>query len=584
MERNVKKDSNKGFSSKKKKHYDKRTKPVKNSEKNQEALKIIPIGGLNEIGKNMTLLEYKDEILIIDCGMAFPEDEMLGIDVIIPDFTYLKGKEKKIKGLIITHGHEDHIGGVPYLLKEFKIPVYGTPLTLGLIQNKLDERNMKAKLNTIKAGQVFRLGCFKIEAIRTTHSIADAVAFSIDTPAGRVFHTGDFKIDYTPIDGDPIDLSKFAEIGAKGVDLLLADSTNALRPGYSNSEKIVGQTLGEIFHNSKSRIVVSTFSSNVHRIQKIIDNAVKCGRQVAISGRSMEKVVELASQLGYLKAPQGTLMDISKVKNIADNKIVIITTGSQGEPMSALARMANDKHKNVQLKKGDTIILSSTPVPGNEKMVSNVVNRLFEIGCEVIYSDVLDVHVSGHAAQEELKLLHSLIKAKNFMPVHGEYRYLVGHMNLAEDLGQKSDNIHILSNGDCLKLNKHKCEIQRNYATAEDILVDGLSIGEVGEIVLNDRKNLSEGGMIIVATALDSRTHQLLSGPDIISRGFVYVKENEELMAELKQVALDAVMDCQAQGRVEWPELRAAIRTALKDYIYETMGRSPIVLPIFMDV
>ncbi len=492
-----------------KKKSAKNTLPKKNAAKSQrqmkraDNLKVIPIGGLNEIGKNLTVLEYKDQILVIDCGMSFPEDEMYGIDVVIPDYSYLVKNASKIVGVVITHGHEDHIGGVPYLLKQINVPIYGTRLPLGLIENKLKEHGLRANLKTIKAGDKLRLGDFKVEVIRTTHSIADAVCLYIQTPAATLFHTGDFKIDYTPVDGEPIDLAKFAEIGRKGVDLMLADSTNALRPGFTASEKVVGKTLDGIFREAKNRIIIATFSSNVHRVQKIIELAAKYGRKFAVSGRSMENVVALAIELGYLKIPAGTYVELNKTKNIPDDQLVIITTGSQGEPMSALSRMANNEHKGVKLKKGDMVILSSTPVPGNEKAVSGVVNKLFEKEVEVIYNDIADTHVSGHACQEELKLIHALIKPRFFMPVHGEYRHLVKHAQIAESLGMKKDRIFILSNGDQLTVDKRNAVKFQNVVSADDILVDGLGIGDVGNIVLRDRKLLSESGLIIAVAAID---------------------------------------------------------------------------------
>ncbi|MDD4376965.1 MAG: ribonuclease J, partial [Eubacteriales bacterium] len=465
------------------------------SKKKPEGLKVIPLGGLNEIGKNMTLLEYKDEILIIDCGLSFPEDEMFGIDIVIPDFSYLAKNSDKIIGMFITHGHEDHIGGIPYLLKELNVPIYGTRLTLGLVGNKLKEHCLTANLNIVKPGQKIKLGSFNIEAIRTTHSIADAICLAIDTPVGLVFHTGDFKIDYTPIDGEPIDFTKLAEISRRGVTLMLADSTNALRPGFTSSEKAVGQTLDNIFRDSESRIIIATFSSNVHRVQKIVDIAASYGRKVAVSGRSMENVVALAVELGYLNIPANTLVDVKKIKNIPDKELVIITTGSQGEPMSALSRMATNDHKTVKLKKGDMVIFSSSPVPGNEKTVTNVVNKLFEKGVNVIYNDIADIHVSGHACQEELKLMHSIIKPKYFMPVHGEYRHLISHAHLAESLGMKSNNIFILENGDQLTLTKRNAELKTNVVSSDAVLVDGLGVGDEGNIELRDRKLLSETGL-----------------------------------------------------------------------------------------
>nr|WP_303857456.1 ribonuclease J [Aminicella lysinilytica] len=554
-------------------------KPVKKAEN----IKIIPIGGLNEIGKNMTILEYKDQILVIDCGMSFPEDEMLGIDVVIPDFSYLVKNAKKVKGVVITHGHEDHIGGVPYLLKQINVPIYGTKLPLGLIKNKLDEHGLKGDLRPINAGDKFNVGEFKVEAIRTTHSIADAICLCIETPAARIFHTGDFKIDYTPVDGEPIDFAKLAELGKKGVDLMMADSTNVLRPGFTPSEKVVGETLDGIFREAKNRILIATFSSNVHRVQKIIELAAKYGRKFAVSGRSMENVVTLAVELGYLKIPPGSYVDLNKTKNIPDNELVIITTGSQGEPMSALSRMAADEHRNVKLKKGDMVILSSTPVPGNEKTVSNVVNKLYEKEVEVIYNDIADIHVSGHACQEDLKLMHSLIKPKFFMPVHGEHRHLVRHAKLAQELGMKKDNIFVLDNGDQLTVDRKKAIQFKNVVSAEDILVDGLGVGDVGNIVLRDRKLLSESGLIIVAAAVDRNNGTIVSGPEIVSRGFVYVKENEDLMDNMRKVAYDSIEKNLKGGFKDWSTIKNGVRDDMRKHIFSKTKRSPIILPIFLE-
>ena len=547
-------------------------------------LKVIPIGGLNEIGKNMTLLECDGQILIVDCGLSFPEDEMYGIDIVIPDFTYLIENSEKIVGMVITHGHEDHIGAIPYLLKKLKLPIYGTRLTLGLVENKLKEHRIKGDLRTIEAGDKIKLGCFDIETIRTTHSIADAICLAIDTPAGIVFHSGDFKIDYTPVDGEPIDFCRLAELGKRGVTLMLCDSTNALRPGFTASEKVVGETIENIFRTAKTRIIIATFSSNVHRVQKIIENAVKVGRKVAISGRSMENVVALAIELGYLNIPEGTLVDLKMIRNIPDDKLVIITTGSQGEPMSALSRIAVGEHRSVKLKKGDMVVLSSTPVPGNEKTVSNVVNKLFEKGAEVIYSDIADIHVSGHACQEELKLLHSLIKPKFFMPVHGEYRHLIRHARLAEGLGMKKENIFILENGDILDVTKRSAHMLKEKAEADAILVDGLGVGDVGNIVLRDRKMLSESGLIIVVAAIEKESQTVVSGPDIISRGFVYVRENEPLMDEARKVAEKALEKCQNKKIKDWNNMKSQVRDSLGSYIYDRTKRTPIILPIFLEV
>ena len=547
-------------------------------------LKVIPIGGLNEIGKNMTLLECDGQILIVDCGLSFPEDEMYGIDIVIPDFTYLIENSEKIVGMVITHGHEDHIGAIPYLLKKLKLPIYGTRLTLGLVENKLKEHRIKGDLRTIEAGDKIKLGCFDIETIRTTHSIADAICLAIDTPAGMVFHSGDFKIDYTPVDGEPIDFCRLAELGKRGVTLMLCDSTNSLRPGFTASEKVVGETIENIFRTAKTRIIIATFSSNVHRVQKIIENAVKVGRKVAISGRSMENVVALAIELGYLNIPEGTLVDLKMIRNIPDDKLVIITTGSQGEPMSALSRIAAGEHRSVKLKKGDMVVLSSTPVPGNEKTVSNVVNKLFEKGAEVIYSDIADIHVSGHACQEELKLLHSLIKPKFFMPVHGEYRHLIRHARLAEGLGMKKENIFILENGDILDVTKRSAHMLKEKAEADAILVDGLGVGDVGNIVLRDRKMLSESGLIIVVAAIEKESQTVVSGPDIISRGFVYVRENEPLMDEARKVAEKALEKCQNKKIKDWNNMKSQVRDSLGSYIYDRTKRTPIILPIFLEV
>ena len=552
--------------------------------KKSPSLKVIPIGGLNEIGKNMTLLEYNNQILIIDCGMTFPEDEMYGIDIVIPDFSYIIENREKLVGMVITHGHEDHIGAIPYLLKNVKLPIYGTRLTLGLVENKLKEHQVIGDLRTIEAGDKIQLGDFKIETIRTTHSIADSICLAIDTPAGVVFHSGDFKIDYTPVDGEPIDFSKLAELGKKGVTLMMCDSTNAVRPGFTSSEKVVGKTIENIFRTAKTRIIIATFSSNVHRVQKIIENAVKVGRKVAISGRSMENVVALAIELGYLDIPAGTLVDLKMTKNIPDDKLVIITTGSQGEPMSALSRIASGEHKAVKLKPGDMVILSSTPVPGNEKTVSNVVNKLFEKGAEVIYSDIADIHVSGHACQEELKLIHSLIKPKFFMPVHGEYRHLIQHARLAESLGMKSENIFVMENGSILNVGKRKAYKDEQRIDADAILVDGLGVGDVGNIVLRDRKLLSESGLIIVVAAIDKESRMVVSGPDIISRGFVYVRENESLIEEARQVAISAIEKCQDKNIKDWNTMKSKVRDSLSSYIYDTTKRSPVILPIFLEV
>lgn len=552
--------------------------------KTNDFLKIIPLGGLNEIGKNITVLEYRDQILIIDCGMSFPEDDMYGIDVVIPDFSYLEKNANKIVGLVITHGHEDHIGAIPYFLRKVNVPIYATRITLGLIENKLKERGISGNLNVITAGDKFRVGDFTVQTIRTTHSVADAISLNISTPAATLFHTGDFKIDYTPIDGEPIDLQKFAEIGMQGVDIMLADSTNATRKGFTKSEKFVGEALDKIFSIAKGRIIIATFSSNVHRVQKIIELAIKYGRKFTVSGRSMDNVVNLAQELGYIKFPKGSYVELNKANNIPDNEMVIITTGSQGEPMSALTRMANDEHRNVKLKKGDMVILSSSPVPGNEKSVSNVVNRLYDKEVDVIYNDIADIHVSGHACQEELKLIQSLIKPKFFMPVHGESRHLKEHAKLAESLGQKPENIFILSNGDQLSVNKERAIKFENVVSADDILVDGLGVGDVGNIVLKDRKLLSESGLIIVVASVDIKAGILVSGPEIVSRGFIYVKENEDIINKAKEIAERSINDSLSYRNVDWNEMKTSVIEDLRKFIYKNTHRSPLILPIFMDV
>lgn len=554
--------------------------------KTENVLKVIPLGGLNEIGKNITLLEYKDDIIIIDCGLSFPEDEMFGIDIVIPDFAYLLKNRERIRGMVLTHGHEDHIGAIPYLLKEIDIPIYGTKLTLGLVETKLKEHSLgvSVRLNVVNMGDIVKLGVFNVEFIRTNHSIADAAALAIETPVGMVVHTGDFKVDYTPADAEPIDFHRLADIGSKGVLLMMADSTNAERKGFTLSEKTVGVNLENIFRNVKGRIIIATFASNVHRVQAIVDAAAKFDRKVAISGRSMLNVVNVATELGYLHIPKKLLVDLSKIKSVDEDKIVIITTGSQGEPMSALARMASSEHKSVQIKKGDTVILSSSPIPGNEKTITNVVNKLFEKGAEVIYSDLADIHVSGHACEEELKLMHSLIRPKYFVPVHGEYKHLRQHSLIAENLGMPKENIFILEAGKVLELKSNSAQIASKSVPSGRILVDGLGVGDVGNIVLRDRRLLSEGGLIIVVVALSKETGQICSGPDLISRGFVYVRESEDLMDSAKQVVKERLSRCQSENVREWAALKNAIKEELRDFIYGRTKRNPVILPIIMEV
>ncbi|MDR2156602.1 MAG: ribonuclease J [Clostridiales Family XIII bacterium] len=546
-------------------------------------LKLIPLGGLNEIGKNMTAFEYKDDILIVDCGMSFPEDEMFGIDIVIPDFEYLEKNSRKVKGLILTHGHEDHIGGIPYLLKKLRTPIYGTKLTLGLVESKLAEHRVNTDLHVINAGMKFNVGPFSIEAIRVTHSIADALCFAIETPVGLIFHTGDFKVDYTPVDGEPIDFLKLAEVGRRGVLLMLSDSTNAIRKGYTESEQNMETVMEDIFRNTDSRIIVATFASNVHRIQTIIGTAVKFNRKVALSGRSMLKVLDLAMGLGYIKIPKNVLVDQNAIKHIPDKKLVLITTGSQGEPMSALARMADKDHRSVTIKKGDKIILSSSPIPGNEKTVSNVVNKLFMAGAEVIYSDIADIHVSGHACREELKLMLSLIKPKYFMPVHGEYRHLHGHAMIAEDLGIPPKQIFLMENGRVLEIGDGKVSVSKQTVNADPVFVDGLGVGDIGTVVLQDRKLLSESGLIIVVATIDAPTGRLVSGPEILSRGFVYVRENEGLMDELRALVSDKLHRFERNGKGDRNNMKNVVRDELRSFIYKKTKRNPVILTIFME-
>jgi ribonuclease J len=546
-------------------------------------LKVIPLGGLNEIGKNMTAFEYGDSIIIVDCGMSFPEDEMFGIDVVIPDFAYIEQNSHKIKGLVITHGHEDHIGGVPYLLKRVDLPVYATGLALGLFKSKLDEHGIKAKLKRIEAGHKLTLGDFKVEAIHMTHSIADSLSFAIHTPLGVVYHSGDFKVDYTPVGNFPIDLPRLAEIGGKGVLLMLSDSTNANRQGHTKSEKYLNTIMENIFRDSEGRIIVATFASNVHRVQTIIDTAVKFRRKVALSGRSMDKIMNLAMEMGYVNMPKDVLVDLNDTQKIPDKKLVIVTTGSQGEPMSALTRMAMGEHRQIAIRKGDRIILSSTPIPGNEKTVSNIVNLLLAKGADVTYSEIADIHVSGHACEDELKLLLSLIRPKYFMPVHGEVRHLYRHADIAKEMGIDGKDIFILENGSVLEVREDRIGIAKERVEADPVFVDGLGVGDIGAIVLRDRKLLSESGLIIVVATTDPGTGYLVSGPDILTRGFVYVRENEDLIDELRSVASDKFAELKRARVRGHAAIKKEITLALRQYIYKKTGRNPVILPILMD-
>jgi len=553
--------------------------------KKKKKLKIIPLGGLGEIGKNITLFEYGEDIFAVDCGIAFPEDDMLGIDLVIPDISYLTKNKEKVRGIVLTHGHEDHIGALPYVLKELNVPVYGTKLTLGLLEQKLEEHGIKndVELKIVSHSDVVQLGNFKVEFIRSTHSIADAVALAIFSPVGVVIHTSDFKIDYTPIEGAPMDLARLAELGKKGVLLLMCDSTNVERDGYTMSEKTVGSTFEEIFMGARDRILVATFASNVHRVQQVINAAVKFNRKVSICGRSMVNVVKVAMDLGYMNIPEGVLIDIDQINRYPSDKLVIITTGSQGEPMSALSRMAAGDHKKVEIVPGDLVIISATPIPGNEKFVSKVVNELFKKGAEVIYEDLADIHVSGHACKEELKLIHSLIKPKFFMPVHGEYRHLKQHANLANQLGMGMENIFIMDIGRVLELTEDSARLNGSV-TSGRVLVDGLGVGDVGNIVLRDRKHLSQDGLIVVVITIDGGSGSVIAGPDIISRGFVYVRESEDLMEQIKEVSRIALQKCEEKKKNDWSAKKSIIRDELRDYLFEKTKRRPMILPIIMEI
>ena len=552
--------------------------------KKPEKLKIIPLGGLNEIGKNIMVIEYDNEIIVVDCGLSFPEEEMLGVDIVIPDVTYLLKNKEKVKGILLTHGHEDHIGALPYVLKKLNVPVYGTKLTMGLLKNKLKEHNIQnAQLNVIEASDSIQVGQYGVEFIGTTHSIPDSVAIAIHTPVGTVVHTGDFKIDFTPIIGKTMDLAKLSEIGERGVLALIADSTNVERPGYTRSEKTVGATFDEIFMGAKQRIIVATFASNVHRIQQIINSAVKFERKVAVTGRSMVNIVGVAQELGYLEIPEGTIIEINDINKYPDNQVVVITTGSQGEPMSALSRLAASDHRKMELVPGDLVILSATAIPGNEKTVSRVIDQLFKKGAQVIYEAVADVHVSGHACQEELKLVHSLVKPKYFIPAHGEYRHLTQHAKLAENLGMSKDNIFVAENGSIIELTGEKGKVA-GKAPSGNILVDGLGIGDVGNIVLRDRRHLSQDGLIVVVVTISKQDGSVIVGPDIVSRGFVYVRESEDLMKEAKKVVKNVLIDCEKRNITDWATLKSSIRDSLRNFLYERIKRNPMILPIIMEV
>ena len=550
----------------------------------QNKVQIIPLGGLGEIGKNMTVFRYGDDMILIDAGLMFPEDDMLGIDLVIPDISYLIENQDKLKGIFLTHGHEDHIGALPYVMKQIDCPVYGTALTLGILQGRLKENGVSSEnCRTIKPGDKITAGAFKLDFIRVNHSIPDAVAIAINTPIGTIIHTGDFKIDHTPVDGQVTEFNKFAEYGDRGVLALLADSTNAERPGFTPSERMVGKTFDDEFRYAKNRIIVATFSSNVHRIQQVIDAAMKYDRKVAVIGRSMVNVVSIAKELGYLKAPEGEIIDIDETSNYTPDKVVIITTGSQGEPMSALTRMAMNDHKKVDLMPGDTVIISATPIPGNEKLVSRTIDHLYKLGADVIYEKSNGVHVSGHASQEEIKLVHNLVRPKFFIPVHGEFRHLIKHANIAKSLGMPKENIVIAENGSVIELTKNSIGIN-GKVQAGKVLVDGLGVGDVGNIVLRDRRQLSQDGIMIVVVTIDKETCHVVSGPDIVSRGFVYVREAEGLMDEARDKVQLALEKCEENGISEWSAIKSTVRDSLGRFLYERTRRRPMILPIIMEI
>lgn len=554
----------------------------KKKNENTSKLQIIPLGGLEQIGMNITAFRYEDSIIVVDCGLSFPDDDMLGIDLVIPDITYLQENIDKVKGFVITHGHEDHIGALPYVLREMNVPIYATRLTMGIIEHKLDERNMtkSTRRKVVKFGQSINLGQFRVEFIKTNHSIVDAAALAIYSPAGTVVHTGDFKVDYTPVFGDPIDLQRFAEIGKKGVLALMCDSTNAERPGFTASEKTVGKTFDTLFQEHKStRILVATFASNVDRVQQIINTAYKFGRKVVVEGRSMVNIIDIAQKLECIQVPENTLIDIEQLKNYPESQTVIITTGSQGESMAALSRMASNQHKKISIGPNDTVIFSSNPIPGNEKAVTNVINELLMKGADVIFQDV---HVSGHACQEDIKLIYTLVKPKYAIPVHGEYRHLIAQRNIAKELGIPKDNIFILHSGEVLELDEEEAKVNGKVPVGA-ILVDGLGVGDVGNVVLRDRQHLAEDGIVIVVFGIDRGSGQLISGPSIVSRGFVYVKESDKLIDDATDIVLDEVTEALSGGTTDWGKLKGIVKDALSEYIWKKTKRRPMILPIIMD-
>ena len=549
-------------------------------------VKIIPLGGLHEIGKNITVFEYEDEMIVVDCGLSFPEDDMLGIDLVIPDITYILKNQEKLKGLVITHGHEDHIGGIPYFLKQVNTPIYATRLAAGLISNKLEEHKLlrSTEMHIVNQGDTIQLGKnFKIEFIRSSHSIPDSVMLAITTPAGTILHTGDFKVDYTPIDGQLMDFTRIAELGKQGIMALMSDSTNSERKGSTMSESSVGEVFDKLFLNCTKRIVVATFASNVHRIQQIVNSAVKYGRKIAVCGRSMINIIETSVELGYIKCPENIFIDIDMIGSYTDEQLVIITTGSQGEPMSALTRMAAGDHRKVKITPNDLIIISATPIPGNEKYVSKVIDDLMQLGAEVVYSALADIHVSGHACQEDQKLILALTKPKYFIPVHGEYRQLRAHSETAQSMGISPDNIFMLTNGRVLEVNEYEAKFTSTVPSGK-VLVDGLGVGDVGNIVLRDRQHLAQDGLIIIVLTMDSQTGEVVAGPDVISRGFVYVRESESLMDDVKSVVRHEISLCEERGIRDWATIKSSVKENLRDYLFIKTKRNPMIIPIIMEV
>ena len=553
--------------------------------KKNNKLKVIPLGGLGEVGKNITAIEYDNEIILIDCGMAFPTDDMYGIDLVIPDMTYLIKNANRVKALVLTHGHEDHIGAIPYILRHIDVPIYGTNFTLKLLNSRLEEHKIDGSklLHEVVVGEKVKTKHFAVEFIRTCHSIADACALAITTPEGVIFHTGDFKIDYTPIDGELLDINRFAKLGSEGVLLLMADSTNAGREGYTISEKEIGKNLHGLFDRARGRVIVASFASNTHRIQQIVDASINHNRKVAFSGRSMERVYKIAIESGYLKLDDKNIVNIRDIDKYEPNEITIITTGSQGEPMAALSRIANDEHKHIKLKSDDFVIISASPIPGNEKSVSNLINNLLKYGAEVIYNQIEEVHVSGHACKNELRLIHRLLKPKFFMPVHGECKHLIQHKNLACELGMEPEDIFIMKNGEVLELDKDSAKIHGIVENGA-ILIDGLGVGDVGNIVLRDRKSLGEDGIITIVVTIDKKEYKILSGPDILSRGFVYVRESEELTSNIKSIAHDEVQACLDNKIISWNRIKDNLRFKVNEYVYRETRRRPTILPIIMEV